>query len=33
MTNYKKLIIDMVKKIDNQRYLLAIYTFIKTLIE
>lgn len=31
--SYKKLIIEMVNKIDQKRYLIAIYTYIKTLLE
>lgn len=31
--DYKKLIIKMVEKIDNKRILIAIYTYIKTLME
>ena len=30
---YRKLIIEMVDKIDQKRYLIAIYTYIKTLLE
>lgn len=32
-SSYKKLIIEMVNKIDHKRYLVAIYTYIKTLLE
>lgn len=31
--DYKKLIIEMVEKIDRKGVLIAIYTYIKTLIE
>lgn len=31
--DYRNLIIEMVKKIDHKRYLVAIYTYIKTLLE
>lgn len=31
--DYKELIIDMVKKIDNVYWLRSIYVFIKTLLE
>lgn len=31
--DYRKLIIDFVNKIDNKKYLIAIYTYIKTLFE
>lgn len=31
--DYKKLIIEMINKIDQKRYLVAIYTYIKTLLE
>lgn len=31
--DYKKLIISMVEKIDRRRVLIAIYTYIKTLVE
>ena len=30
---YKKRIIEMVSKIDNPKWLVAIYTYIKTLME
>lgn len=32
-SDYKKLIIEMVNKIDQKKYLIAIYTYIKTLLE
>ena len=32
-TDYRKMIIDMVDKIDQKRFLVAIYTYIKTLLE
>lgn len=32
-SSYRKLIIEMVNKIDQKRYLIAIYTYIKTLLE
>lgn len=32
-SDYKKLIIEMVNKIDQKKYLVAIYTYIKTLLE
>lgn len=31
--DYKKLIIEMVQKTTNPKYLIAIYTYIKNLIE
>lgn len=31
--DYKKIIIDMINKIDHKRVLVAIYTYIKTLVE
>ena len=31
--SYRKLIIEMVNKIDQKRFLVAIYTYIKTLLE
>ena len=31
--DYKKLIISMVEKIERRRVLIAIYTYIKTLVE
>ena len=31
--DYKKLIIEMVQKTTNQKILIAIYTYIKNLIE
>ena len=30
--NYKKVIIEMIEKIDNARWLRTIYVFIKTLV-
>lgn len=30
---YRKLIIEMVNKIDQKKFLVAIYTYIKTLLE
>ena len=30
--NYKQLIIDMVNKIENKKILVAIYTYVKTLL-
>lgn len=30
---YKRLIIEMINKIENEKVLVAIYTYIKTLIE
>lgn len=32
-SDYKKIIIDMIKKIDHKQILVAIYTYIKTLVE
>lgn len=32
MDQYKELIIEMVNKIDHKKILVAIYTYIKTLI-
>ena len=32
-SGYKKLIIEMVNKIDQKNFLVAIYTYIKTLLE
>ena len=32
-SDYRKLIIEMVNKIDQKRFLVAIYTYIKTLLE
>lgn len=32
-SSYRKMIIEMVKKIDQKRFLIAIYTYIKTLLE
>lgn len=31
--DYKKIIIEMVTRIDQKRILIAIYTYIKTLME
>lgn len=31
--DYKKFIIEMVEKIDRKKILIAIYTYIKTLME
>lgn len=33
MNQYKELIIEMVNKIDRKNILVAIYTYIKTLID
>lgn len=32
-SGYRKLIVEMINKIDQKRYLIAIYTYIKTLLE
>ena len=31
--DYKKLIVEMVQKTKNQKILVAIYTYVKTLVE
>lgn len=33
MENYKKKIIEMLEKIENEQWLRSIYVFIKTLLE